>query len=77
MADILEQLRTKHANRDNVYCWGEAMECYEREREEAANEIEALRKDRDTAFERGKDLGKSIGWANAKAHTADLLNLNG
>lgn len=43
MSDIVERLHLKHENRENSYAWQEAIEAYEREREEAAYEIGQLR----------------------------------
>lgn len=44
MTDIAERLRQRHENARNVYCWSEAIEAYEKVQEEAADEIEHLRK---------------------------------
>lgn len=45
MTDIVGRLRAKHENRENPWAWQEAIEIYERERDEAADEIESLRKE--------------------------------
>jgi hypothetical protein len=39
----MTDFRERHPERSNVYCWGEAMEFYERRLDEAADEIERLR----------------------------------
>jgi hypothetical protein len=43
-ADIVERLETKHENRENPYAYQEAIEAYEKDREEAADEIRSLRR---------------------------------
>ena len=43
MSELSERLRTRHENTSNVYARSEAIEYYEKDREEAADEIERLR----------------------------------
>jgi hypothetical protein len=40
----MTDFRERHPERSNVYCWPEAMEFYEKRLDEAADEIERLRK---------------------------------
>lgn len=61
---------------DAVRCETQFSKGVARNITEAAGVIEGLTKERDEAFERGKDIGKMIGWQQAKDDTSAMLAAN-
>lgn len=69
MPSLIERLRARHENAGNPWAYSEAIECYERERAEAADEIEALLREIRDMKEEARELSQSGGnyWGDMAA----------